>query len=107
MGKAVLNHATVYFLSVIQSMEHAFALQDIQERDATNVNKVVIRVYTIMLIWFGYMSIACPNGTWGLNCANSCSLCSSNATECHPVEGCICPSGWKGDHCEICKYGTL
>jgi hypothetical protein len=37
MGKAVLNHATVYFLSVIQSMEHAFALQDIQERDATNL----------------------------------------------------------------------
>ncbi|VDN33421.1 unnamed protein product [Gongylonema pulchrum] len=41
----------------------------------------------------------CPRGTFGKGCAEKCD-CEQEAY-CHPTNGtCICPEGFKGEHCD-------
>lgn len=42
--------------------------------------------------------LACPEGSWGINCKNKCT-CENGAT-CDTVTGeCLCRDGWYGPHC--------
>ncbi|XP_061488626.1 tyrosine-protein kinase receptor Tie-1 isoform X2 [Rhineura floridana] len=41
---------------------------------------------------------ACSPGTYGADCALECH-CQNGGT-CNRFSGCICPSGWHGQHCE-------
>lgn len=45
-----------------------------------------------------YCVSACPDGYYGLDCANTCSC--GNGAQCDHVTGdCSCPPGWVGDNC--------
>ncbi|KAK0043850.1 mucin-like protein, partial [Biomphalaria pfeifferi] len=54
--------------------------------------------------------VTCNNGTWGLQCANSCA-CGLGADHCDSKTGCICKVGYTGKQCESdideCKNGNL
>ncbi|KAH9492107.1 hypothetical protein Btru_026966, partial [Bulinus truncatus] len=48
--------------------------------------------------------------TWGVNCSSSCS-CSTGASRCDNVKGCICNTGYTGIYCDIdinqCTNGEI
>ncbi|RCN30445.1 EGF-like domain protein [Ancylostoma caninum] len=48
----------------------------------------------------------CPEGTWGLDCANKCPACA-NGAQCNHVDGtCSCPAGYEGRLCNrLCVAG--
>ncbi|KAE8609826.1 hypothetical protein XENTR_v10011920 [Xenopus tropicalis] len=47
---------------------------------------------------FSFQCFACPNGKYGANCALQCQC--KNGGSCNRFSGCVCPSGWHGQHCE-------
>ncbi|VDO81504.1 unnamed protein product [Heligmosomoides polygyrus] len=48
----------------------------------------------------------CPEGFWGIECANKCPACV-NGAKCNHVDGtCSCPAGYEGRHCDrLCVAG--
>ena len=47
--------------------------------------------------------IACPDGSYGVHCQNSCGHCLNGNAHCNKVNGrCSggCSAGWKGDMCD-------
>ncbi|BFZ22776.1 hypothetical protein BsWGS_25813 [Bradybaena similaris] len=54
--------------------------------------------------------VACTGGTWGPNCASSCS-CGIGADHCNATIGCVCKSGFTGQYCNDdineCENGQL
>ncbi|XP_070175366.1 fibrillin-3-like [Littorina saxatilis] len=41
----------------------------------------------------------CPQGTFGVDCANNCS-CGLGALQCNATVGCVCKDGWAGEKCD-------
>ncbi|KAH9505773.1 hypothetical protein Btru_055750 [Bulinus truncatus] len=58
----------------------------------------------------GRTCINCTGDTWSINCSRSCS-CSTGASRCDKILGCICKTGYTGDHCEVdidqCSNGEV
>ncbi|KAH9505774.1 hypothetical protein Btru_055751, partial [Bulinus truncatus] len=58
----------------------------------------------------GRTCLNCSTTTWGINCSTSCS-CSTGATRCDNVKGCICKPGYTGVYCDVdvnqCTNGEL
>ncbi|CAL1542073.1 unnamed protein product [Lymnaea stagnalis] len=47
----------------------------------------------------GRNCLACSGDTWGVGCSEECA-CGIGAEKCDPVTGCICQTGYTGEHCQ-------
>ena len=63
-------------------------------------NSSFINTTVAINIFFSCYIIACSQGTYGLNCRETCSNCKNQS--CFPVTGVCrsgCKDGWQGDKC--------
>jgi len=67
----------------------------------TMVYKIIYTLlYKNQYISISYTFQACPIGTFGANCASSCTCNTANTVSCSNVDGaCTCNSFWQGADC--------